>query len=98
MQILSLFIDCIVSGLGGLFSLTGLVVLGNAIRWHLGSVRTTGTVVRLEEEPGQIDQNPVSYYYPVVCFVGASGAEQEFRHSIGSNPPAFREGDQVIVR
>jgi hypothetical protein len=30
--------------------------------------------------------------------VGASGVEQDFRHSIGSNPPAFREGDEVIVR
>ncbi|MDB6090552.1 MAG: hypothetical protein JWN85_3336 [Gammaproteobacteria bacterium] len=36
-------------------------------------------------------------YYPVVEFTVQDGATVQFRDSMGSNPPAYREGDVVRV-
>jgi len=38
-----------------------------------------------------------SSYYPVVQFATRSGAAVQFRDSMGSNPPAYREGEPVDV-
>jgi hypothetical protein len=36
-------------------------------------------------------------YYPVVEFAAADGGTVQFRDNMGSNPPAYREGDLVRV-
>jgi hypothetical protein len=54
-------------------------------------LRAPGSVVRLEESR----DSDGSTYHPIVRF-GAGGG-MEFRDSMGSNPPVYREGEDVTV-
>jgi Protein of unknown function (DUF3592) len=80
--------------------LVGLGVVG--LGMHLGrntfllkaaGERTQGTVLFLELKTTLHG----STYYPVVQFVTAGGTTIQFRDAMGSNPPAYREGDPVNV-
>ena len=55
--------------------------------------RTQGTVLFLELKTNLHG----STYYPVVQFATAAGTMIQFRDVMGSNPPAYREGDPVNV-
>jgi hypothetical protein len=55
--------------------------------------RTHGTVVFLELKTTLHG----STYYPVVQFATREGTAVQFRDGMGSNPPAYREGDPVNV-
>lgn len=55
--------------------------------------RTQGTVLFLELKTTLHG----STYYPVVQFATAAGTNIQFRDAMGSNPPAYREGDPVNV-
>jgi hypothetical protein len=80
--------------------LAGLGVI--ALGVHLGrntyllqstGERTQGSVLFLELKTNLHG----STYYPVVQFTTAEGATAQFRDVMGSNPPAYREGDPVNV-
>ena len=55
--------------------------------------RTQGTVLFLELKKTLHG----STYYPVVQFATVEGTSVQFRDVMGTNPPAFREGDPVDV-
>ncbi len=55
--------------------------------------RAQGTVVFLELKT----KLHGSTYYPVVQFATREGTAVQFRDGMGSNPPAYREGDPVNV-
>jgi hypothetical protein len=55
--------------------------------------RTQGTVLFLELKTNLHG----STYYPVVEFATAAGTTVQFRDVMGSNPPAYREGEPVNV-
>jgi hypothetical protein len=55
----------------------------------------TGTVVDLERAA---TGNGKASYYPVVTYRDAAGAEHRFTGTLGSNPPAYRRGEEVAVR
>jgi hypothetical protein len=55
----------------------------------------TGTVVDLERSTSGGGK---ASYYPVVTYRDAAGAEHRFTGTIGSNPPAYRRGEEVAVR
>jgi hypothetical protein len=80
--------------------LAGLGVI--ALGAHLGrntyllqstGERTQGTVLFLELKTNLHG----STYYPVVQFATAEGTMVQFRDVMGSNPPAYREGEPVNV-
>ena len=80
--------------------LAGLGVI--ALGVHLGrntyllqstGERTQGSVLFLELKTNLHG----STYYPVVQFTTAEGTTVQFRDGMGSNPPAYREGDPVNV-
>ena len=54
-----------------------------------------GTVVDLERAA---TGNGKASYYPVVTYRDAQGAGHRFTGTIGSNPPAYRRGEEVAVR
>jgi hypothetical protein len=58
------------------------------------SVRTTGTVIALEEHPD--DEGAVSYS-PTIRFI-ANGSAHTVHSKVSSNPPGFDVGEPVSVR
>ena len=59
---------------------------------------TTGVVVDLERrESRDSDGNRSVTYYPVVQYRLPSGGTRQFRSSTGSNPPSYRQGQEVEV-
>jgi hypothetical protein len=54
-----------------------------------------GTVVDLERAS---TGNGKASYYPVVTYRDGGGREHRFTGAIGSNPPAYRRGEEVAVR
>jgi len=62
---------------------------------------TVGVVVALQEETEDEREGErmttVTYFYPVVRFQTAAGAQVEFRSNLGSNRPGYRTGQQVPV-
>jgi hypothetical protein len=76
----------------------GVVALGvhlgrNTFLLKSSGERTQGTVLFLELKPTLRG----STYYPVVQFATLEGTTLQFRDVMGSNPPAYREGDPVNV-
>ena len=55
----------------------------------------TGTVIDLERAASG---NGKASYYPVVAYRDAQGAGHRFTGTTGSNPPAYRRGEEVAVR
>jgi hypothetical protein len=71
----------------------GVYLARTVTRLESAGQRTHGTVVGLELESTVRS----SSYYPVVRFATPEGATVQFRDSAGSNPPAYHEGDVVVV-
>ena len=97
----------IVKILGFVFFLIGLSLLIAGFlsyqhnqKFIAGSEVTAGTVVDLARKTStSSSSSPNSYvYYPVIQFKTINGSLIEFRATVGSNPPAYRKGDQVQVR
>jgi len=59
--------------------------------------RAPGEVVSLHEEYSSDDDGSGYVYYPIVQFRTARGDTIQFKDNIGSDPPSFRVGDQVVV-
>ena len=82
-----------------LFGCAGLVLLAFCHGWIGGRLallengaRTEGVVISLDRSRGSSRAN-----HPVVRFYTAAGREVVFHGSIGSNPPAYRIGEEVSV-
>ncbi len=76
----------------------GVIALGvylgrNTYLLQSTGARAQGTVLFLELKTNLHG----STYYPVVQFGTAEGSTVQFRDVMGSNPPAYREGDPVNV-
>ncbi len=86
----------------GVATLAGAAWSFLRIRAFLERATTTvGVVVALQEETEDEHEGgrvtSVTYFYPVVRFQTAAGAQVEFRSSVGSNRPGYRSGQQVAV-
>ncbi len=89
----------------GIFLVIGLGMLVGAVynfqstrTFVAGAELTVGTVVELERrESRDSDGNRSVTYYPVVRYPLPAGGEHQFRSSTGSNPPSYRQGQQVEV-
>lgn len=57
--------------------------------------RTMGTVIKMEKRPESGDSGFV--YRPVITFRDESGVTQEVESRVGTKPPAYQVGEQVIV-
>jgi hypothetical protein len=78
----------------GIAALTLGVYLGRTIfLLQSRGERVLGTVAFLESKSTVHG----SSYYPVVEFIAQDGGTVQFRDSMGSNPPAYREGEAVRV-
>jgi len=81
--------------LAGAGLVAGGVYLGQDLNALVaGGERVAGRVIRLDRA------NPTSSddtYYPVIEFTTTSGERLEVRDRVGSNPPAYRAGDDVDV-
>lgn len=88
---------------GTLFFAIGAIVGGVSISFVTDAERAKGTVVYLEWEGSQVSSSSKSRQssgptaHPVVEFKPAGGALTTFRSSMGSNPPAYDEGERVDV-
>ncbi len=86
----------------GVAALAAAVWTWLRIRAFLGRAATTvGVVVALQEETEDENEGgrivTTTYFYPVVRFQSAAGAQVEFRSNVGSNRPGYRTGQQVPV-
>jgi len=86
--------------LGGVFGLVGVVLLGVGVVWAAFTMnflaaaeRTEGTVVALD---GGMSSGSGKVWYPTVEYT-VDGRVHSFDSRVGSNPPAFDEGDTVPV-
>jgi hypothetical protein len=81
------------------FLLIGLgLYLGQATLQRLtGSAAAEGRVVALHGEYNAGDNGASYTYYPDVVFSLPDGSKARFRGNIGSNPPAYEEGERVRV-
>lgn len=84
-----------------LFSALGLLLLLGAGLWAQSiqsfiaeAGHTRGVVVELKRTRST---NSGTVYNPVVQFYSAEGELVEFTSSLGSNPPAYEEGEEVEV-
>lgn len=74
-----------------------------SISFVTSAERAKGTVVYLEWQGGQVSSSSKSRQssgptaHPVVEFTPAGGSPTTFRSSMGSNPPAYDEGERVDV-
>jgi len=97
------------SGIGWIFLLIGVgLLLGSALSFHLEATfeataqSTSGTVIDLVKSVSTsrsrdgFSRSSVSYK-PVVVFTDNQGRTQKMRSTSGSNPPAYKKGDQVTV-
>jgi hypothetical protein len=82
-----------VTAFGGLLVIIGIVVAVKTRRPFAGTLRTTGTVVDLDEE----DDGDGITYAPVVRFVSGE-KEFTFVDPMRSYPTVYRTGDTVAVR
>ena len=83
-----------VFGLIGLGMLVGACLLFlNTRAFVAGASTAQGQVVDLLRSRSSDSET----YKPVVTFTTADGRQVEFTSSMGSNPPAFRRGEQVTV-
>ncbi|MEU3742327.1 DUF3592 domain-containing protein [Streptomyces sp. NPDC032198] len=88
---------------GTLFTVIGLILAGVSISFLTDAERAKGTVVSLEwriDHSGSSSKSrgsdgPVAY--PVVEFTSADGKPRSFEGSMGSNPPAYDQGERVDV-
>lgn len=89
----------------GIFLLLGLGMLAGGVysfqssqRFVAAAEMTTGSVVDLERrESRDSDGNRSITYYPVVRYRLPNGGDHQFRSSTGSNPPSYRQGEEVEV-
>lgn len=79
----------IFGGIGSIFAITGIIVAVNTRSFVVTSVKAPGTVTSF------IRSSKV--HYPVVKFTPSSGDPITFESNSGSNPPAFKQGQQVEV-
>lgn len=87
------------------FLLIGLGMLAGSVASYrstqdfiAGSAMTMGTVVELERDVSRdSDGNRSVVYHPVVRYSVNGGREYRFRSNTGSNPPAYRQGEEVEV-
>ncbi|MFE2989612.1 DUF3592 domain-containing protein [Streptomyces sp. NPDC059262] len=88
---------------GTLFFAIGAIVGGVSISFVTDAERAKGTVVALEWSGGSVSSSRKSRQssgptaHPVVEFTPAGGSPTTFRSSMGSNPPAYDEGERVDV-
>jgi hypothetical protein len=90
--------------LGGLFGVLGLVLLGVAVAlavstadFRASALRTGGTVVAVTEHRSHsTSSGRSSSWYPTVTYT-VDGRQYSFESNVGSNPPAYAEGDTVPV-
>ncbi len=72
--------------------------LGHAMQQRLaGSAAAAGRVVALHREYNAGGDGSSYTYYPDVVFSLPDGSKARFRGNIGSNPPAYEEGERVRV-
>lgn len=83
----------------GLGMLAGSVVSYQSTQDFIArSATTTGTVVELERRVSRdSDGNRSTVYHPVVRYSVNGGREYRFRSNTGSNPAAYRRGEEVEV-
>jgi hypothetical protein len=89
---------------GGIFGLVGLVLLGVGIalaastaNFLASAERTDGTVVAVTERiSSSTDGRRSTAWYPTVEYT-VGGRQYSFSSSVGTNPPAYAEGDTVPV-
>jgi hypothetical protein len=86
----------IIAGVGALFLLIGLVLIGRAAAFLRGAIATEGTVVDLEESR-DIDTGSIRYA-PVVKFTTAEGQTTQFTDPSGTSPNPYEIGETVPVK
>lgn len=89
-----------------IFVVIGVVILiasrwiaTNAYEFTEHALRTQGTVVELQQAESKRSSNKrrSSVYYPIVTFSTSDGQNITFRESVGTNPPAYEQGETVDV-
>jgi hypothetical protein len=81
---------------GAIFTAVGGWMMYDAYRFNAAAEHAEGVVVRLERRESR-DRGRVSHtYVPVVRFE-AEGRPVTFTGSVGSSPPAYKEGERVSV-
>jgi hypothetical protein len=84
-------------GVGGVFTLTGIII-GISIDSHIrNSVITPGTVINLVEDIYYENGISEKTYSPIVQYTTNSGEFLIFEDSSQSNPPAYKKGQKVEV-
>lgn len=89
---------------GGLLVLLGLLsllqlpkVISEARRADRESIRVTGRVVELTEEPPTGSDSEASTWHPVVEFEDRDGREHTFQARYGTTPAKWAVGDPIEV-
>lgn len=81
--------------LGIIFIATGLYFIQDTRDFIARAAQAEGRVVRLEYDSGSGSDSDA--YYPVVSFSVPGRGGWEFRDRIGTNPPMYRQGEEVPV-
>jgi len=75
------------------------VIYSSTSSFRREALTAPGTVIELSlERSSSSGGGTSSSYYPIVEYRTEEGETIRFRSSTGSNPPSFREGQQVTVR
>lgn len=80
--------------LGAVLLILAIVLVSGQVMFVSGATRTPGVVVGNRTVP---DDDGFSYA-PVVEFVNGRGEKETYESHISTNPPAFRDGQEVTVR
>jgi len=101
----------VLAWMGGIFLLIGLVLLTvsvwlfqRAATFEATAATTSGTVINLVSSHGRrLDRDGLAlarrsiHYRPVVEFIDSQGRRKEMQSAFGSNPPAYKSGEQVTI-
>ncbi|AYL94999.1 DUF3592 domain-containing protein [Mucilaginibacter celer] len=89
-------ISALITGvIGAAVTIMGAILRDRRLRLLKTGIKVEGTVFSIEYEP--YSRGNGGQYYPVIRYVTNTGEWITKKHTLGSNPSAFTEGESVTV-
>lgn len=92
------FTALILGVIGSVFTVIGVTTGVNTHSFVNSAITTQGTIVNFSRRLStDSKKQSIYYYYPVIKFTAQNGEPTTFESNVGSNSPAYTQGQQVEV-